>query len=309
MKNIVKFRRNIDGIIILDKPIGLSSNALLQKVKNLFNANKAGHTGALDPLATGILPICLGEATKFSKYLFNADKVYRVTAKLGKRTDTSDAEGKILNTRPVILNKLKLDNALAHFIGNIYQKPSIFSAIKYKGIPLYEYARKGILVPSKYRAIKIYNCKLLHWNKHDIIELEINCSKGTYIRTIIDDLGEYLGCGAYVTALRRIAVAQYSAQHMVTIDRLKTIVKDNKKINLEELDTFLLPLDHAIATVIPTVNINSDIAVLVRLGQKVKVNMKFTGIVRITEGKDKRFLGIGEINSLGDLYPNRLVVN
>jgi len=239
------YKCNIDGIIILDKPFGLSSNALLQKVKKLFSANKAGHTGSLDPLATGILPICFGEATKFYKYLFDSDKTYRVIAKLGKRTDTSDAEGNVINIRPVILTKIKIDNALKRLIGNIYQKPSIFSAIKYKGIPLYDYARKGIQVKINYRLIKINKCKLLNFNKYNnIIELEINCSKGTYIRTIIDDLGEYLGCGAYVIGLRRIALAQYNTQHMVTLDKLN-------KINIEK---FFIPLDHAIAS-IPAINV------------------------------------------------------
>lgn len=298
--------RDINGIILLDKPLGLSSNDLLQKVKRLFRANKAGHTGTLDPLATGMLPICFGEATKFSHYLLNADKRYRVTAWLGERTDTSDAEGQIVSIRPVKVTQEKLMEALQHFRGQIRQVPSMFSALKYQGRPLYEYARKGIVVPRDARSIYVYDLQLIHWYQASI-ELEIHCSKGTYIRTIIDDLGEVLGCGAHVTVLRRLAVAQYPAAYMVTLKGLQAIVNSRPK-TLMRLDTLLLPLDSIVAD-IPEVNLSTDIAARVRCGQTVLVTTTVLqdGWVRMTEGDTRRFLGIGKIVASRHLSPRRLI--
>ena len=183
--------RDIHGVLLLDKPQGLSSNDALQKVKRLYNANRAGHTGALDPLATGMLPICLGEATKFSQYLLDSDKRYRVIAKLGQRTDTSDADGQIVQERPVNFTQAQLDAALDTFRGDIQQVPSMYSALKYQGKKLYEYARQGIEVPREARSITVYELQFIRW-EGDELELEIHCSKGTYIRTITDDLGELL---------------------------------------------------------------------------------------------------------------------
>ncbi|OZI14816.1 tRNA pseudouridine(55) synthase TruB [Sodalis-like symbiont of Philaenus spumarius] len=297
--------RDIDGIILLDKPLGLSSNDLLQKVKRLFRANKAGHTGALDLLATGMLPVCLGEATKFSQHLLEADKRYRVTARLGERTDTSDAEGQTVSIRPVYLDKARLEAALNHFRGESSQVPSMFSALKHQGRPLYEYARKGITVEREARPIYVYDLQLHHWDLTEV-ELEIHCSKGTYIRTIIDDLGERLGCGAYVTALRRLAVARYPSERMVTLAALQAIAADAPE-TLAQLDALLLPMDSAVADM-PAVNLPSDPAARVRLGQTIAVTAQpQAGLVRLTEGDAGRFFGIGEIAAPGRLTPRRLI--
>ncbi|CUX96900.1 tRNA pseudouridine(55) synthase TruB [Candidatus Doolittlea endobia] len=295
---------DVDGIILLDKPLGLSSNDLVQKVKRLFRANKAGHTGALDPLATGMLPICLGEATKFSQHLLESDKRYRVTARLGERTDTSDTEGKIVSVRPVSLGKARLEAALSHFRGRISQVPSMFSALKYQGRPLYEYARKGITVKRDARSICIYDLKLHRWNLTEV-ELEIHCSKGTYIRTIVDDLGERLSCGAHITALRRLTVAHYPAGRMITFAALQTIVND--AMEAPEILSLLLPVDSAVADM-PAVNLPSDLSARVRLGQTLVVSAPAqAGLVRLTEGDVGRFFGIGKITAAGRLTPCRLI--
>lgn len=300
--------RDIDGIILLDKPFGISSNTLLQTVKRLFRVNRAGHTGSLDPLATGMLPVCFGEATKFSQYLLNANKRYMVTAMLGKRTDTSDAEGRTVSCRPVFIDQSRLEAALDQFRGKSKQLPSIFSALKHHGRPLYEYARKGITVAREARNIHVYDLHLHYWD-HTQVELEIHCAKGTYIRTIIDDLGELLGCGAYVAALRRLAVASYSTDRMVTLATLQNITGEAPEApeTMARLDALLLPIDSAMAD-IPVVNLLSDIAARVRLGQSVAVTKQLkVGMVRLTEGDTGRFFGIGEISTPGRLKPIRLI--
>ncbi len=300
--------RDIDGIVLLDKPLGLSSNDVLQKVKRLFHANKAGHTGALDPLATGMLPICLGEATKFSQHLLDADKRYRVVARLGQRTDTSDAEGSIISERAVSLDQARLDAALDRFRGETEQVPSMYSALKYQGRPLYEYARQGIDVPRPCRLITVYALELVGWDQAHV-ELEIHCSKGTYIRTIIDDLGEMLGCGAHVSALRRLNVADYPTARMVTLEHLHALTADQPTApeTLAVLDQLLLPMDSAVAN-LPEVNLPADVAGHVRMGQPVTVDDVSTpGLVRLTEGPQRYFFGVGEVTENGHVAPRRLV--
>ena len=216
--------RFIDGIVLLDKDTGMSSNFALQRVKRFFNANKAGHTGALDPLATGMLPICLGEATKFSQHLLDSDKRYLVTAKLGQRTDTSDSDGEVVQTRPVNVTQALLDEKLAFFRGTTQQIPSMYSALKYQGQPLYKYAREGIEVPRESRPITVFELNFIKL-EGDELTLDIHCSKGTYIRTIIDDLGEMLGCGAHVVMLRRTQVAEYPYEKMVTLAQLEALLE------------------------------------------------------------------------------------
>lgn len=302
--------RDISGIILLDKPLGISSNDLLQKVKRLFRANKAGHTGTLDPLATGMLPVCLGEATKFSWYLLNANKQYRVTAQLGRRTDTSDAEGKTISIRPVLVDQMKLETTLDYFRGDSMQVPSMFSALKHHGCSLYEYARKGIMIARKARPIHIYDLRLLHWDLTQV-KLDIHCSKGTYIRTIIDTLGEHLGCGAHVTSLRRLAVASYPPEHMVTLAELQTIVAKAPEApkTLERLDSLLLPMDSALTDML-TINLPSDIAARIRLGQTVAIPMQpQASLVRLTEGDAELFFGIAKVTTSGWLKPYRLVAS
>ncbi|QLH61761.1 tRNA pseudouridine(55) synthase TruB [Serratia symbiotica] len=298
--------RDIHGVLLLDKPQGLSSNDALQKVKRLYNANRAGHTGALDPLATGMLPICLGEATKFSQFLLNSDKRYRVIAKLGQRTDTSDADGQVVQQRPVSFTQAQLDVALDNFRGDLRQVPSMYSALKYQGKKLYEYARQGIEVPREARSITVYQLQVVRC-EGDELELEIHCSKGTYIRTIIDDLGELLGCGAHVIYLRRLQVATYPIERMVTLEQLNVLLA--QAIALDELlDPLLMPMDSPVENY-PEVNLLPVVAGYVKQGQPVQVaGAPASGIVRITEGEKRKFIGVGTIADDGRVAPRRLVV-
>lgn len=302
--------RDIHGVLLLDKPQNLSSNDALQKVKRIYNANRAGHTGALDPLATGMLPICLGEATKFSQYLLDSDKRYRVIARLGQRTDTSDADGQIVQQRPVSFTQAQLDAALQTFRGNIQQVPSMYSALKYQGKKLYEYARQGIEVPREARAITVYELQFIRW-EGDELELEVHCSKGTYIRTIIDDLGELLGCGAHVIYLRRLQVAKYPLARMVTLDQLNALLEQANQqgqVASELIDPLLMPMDSPAAD-FPVVNLSSAVAYYVKQGQPVQVSQApSAGLVRMTEGETGKFIGIGEIADDGRVAPRRLVV-
>lgn len=302
--------RPINGVILLDKPTGISSNDALQKVKRIFFAEKAGHTGALDPLATGMLPICLGEATKFSQFLLDSDKRYRVIAKLGERTDTSDSDGEVVETRPVDVNLEKLEACIDTFRGESDQVPSMFSALKYQGKPLYEYARKGIEVPRESRKITVYEI-VLHRFEGDEVEMEVHCSKGTYIRTIVDDLGEMLGCGAHVTMLRRTGVAKYPYEKMVTLEQLNELLEQAHRDEVapkELLDPLLLPMDTAVED-LPEVNLNAELTNLVQHGMPVQVFGAPEGTpIRMTSGENKLFIGVAEVNDDGKVAPKRLVV-
>ncbi|MBJ3815314.1 tRNA pseudouridine(55) synthase TruB [Shimwellia pseudoproteus] len=302
--------RDIHGVLLLDKPQGASSNDVLQKVKRIYNANRAGHTGALDPLATGMLPICLGEATKFSRYLLDSDKRYRVIAKLGQRTDTSDADGQIVQERPVNFSAQQLAEALDSFRGDTLQVPSMFSALKYQGRKLYEYAREGIDVPREARPITVYELLFIR-HDGDELELEIHCSKGTYIRSIIDDLGEKLGCGAHVIYLRRLAVSKYPAERMVTLEQLNALVAQAQQQEIDPatlLDPLLMPMDSP-AVDFPAVNIPPATAAYFKNGQPVRASgAPADGLVRVTEGDQHDFIGMGEIDDQGRVAPRRLVV-
>lgn len=302
--------RPINGVVLLDKPTGISSNDALQKVKRIYFAEKAGHTGALDPLATGMLPICLGEATKFSQFLLDSDKRYRVIAKLGERTDTSDSDGEVVETRPVDVSLDKLEACIDKFRGESDQVPSMFSALKYQGKPLYEYARKGIEVPRESRKITVYEI-VLHRFEGDEVEMEVHCSKGTYIRTIVDDLGEMLGCGAHVTMLRRTGVAKYPYEKMVTLEQLNELLEQAHRDEVapkELLDPLLLPMDTAVED-LPEVNLNAELTNLVQHGMPVQVLGAPEGTpLRMTSGEDKLFIGVAEVNADGKVAPKRLVV-
>ncbi|NRF63371.1 tRNA pseudouridine(55) synthase TruB [Vibrio coralliilyticus] len=301
--------RPIDGVILLDKPTGISSNDALQKVKRIYFAEKAGHTGALDPLATGMLPICLGEATKFSQFLLDSDKRYRVIAKLGERTNTSDSDGEVVETRPVDVDMTKLEACIDKFRGESEQVPSMFSALKYQGKPLYEYARQGIEVPREARKITVYEI-ILHRFEGDEVEMEVHCSKGTYIRTIVDDLGEMLGCGAHVTMLRRTAVANYPYEKMVTLEQLNELLEQAHRDEVaprEVLDPLLLPMDTAVED-LPEVNLNAEQTDLVQHGQPVYVLGVPEGTLRMTSGDERTFIGVAELNDDGKVAPKRLVV-
>ncbi|MCE0493324.1 tRNA pseudouridine(55) synthase TruB [Vibrio salinus] len=302
--------RPVDGIVLLDKPTGISSNDALQKVKRIYFAEKAGHTGALDPLATGMLPICLGEATKFSQFLLDSDKRYIVIARLGQRTNTSDSDGDVVQTRDVHVSQQDLLDKIEHFRGETDQVPSMFSALKYQGKPLYEYARQGIDIPREPRKITVYDIRLLRFD-NDEIEMDIHCSKGTYIRTIVDDLGEMLGCGAHVTSLHRTEVGRYPYEKMVTLEQLEALleVAHSQDVQPRELlDPLLLPMDTAVEA-LPEVNVIAELAEMVLHGQAVQVSgSPVSGQVRITAGEEKCFLGVGEIDHDGKVAPKRLVV-
>ncbi len=301
--------RDVHGILLLAKPSGITSNDALQQVKRIYNAAKAGHTGALDPLATGMLPICLGEATKFSQFLLDADKRYQVTAKLGERTNTSDADGTIISTRPLTFTEPQLQQALMSFRGGSLQVPSMFSALKHQGKPLYEYAREGIEIEREARPITVYELNVLEFSGDKLV-LDIHCSKGTYIRTIIDDLGEMLGCGAHVTQLHRSQVASYPAERMLTIEQLQAIFERCKaegRPPREELDPLLLPMDTAVDS-LPEVNMSAVVASYVTQGQAVQVaQIPASGFVRMTVGDEREFIGVGEIDDDGKVAPRRLV--
>lgn len=301
--------RDVNGILLLDKPKNFSSNQVLQKVKSLFAARRAGHTGALDPLATGMLPICLGEATKFSPFLLNADKRYRVTAYLGHKTETSDAEGSVINKREITFTQPQLEEALEKFRGPILQIPSMYSALKHQGRPLYEYARQGVTLDREARRITVFDLQCLRWEGHEL-ELEIHCSKGTYIRTIVDDLGEVLGCGAYVSDLRRLQVADYTHDSMVTLEKLEELTLKNNTLG-SAIDLLLLPIEST-ALHLPEVNLESGAAACIKQGQPVSFFDNPTDtMVRLTEGGERHFIGIGIgiIDAHGRIAPKRLLRN
>ncbi len=230
-----KNRRTVDGILIIDKPKGLSSNQALQKVKYIFNAKKAGHTGSLDPLATGVLPICFGKATKFADKLLTADKKYVTKAQLGFTTETGDAEGAIVHTSGVVLpSDEELEVIIKEFKGEQQQIPSMYSALKHNGTPLYKLARQGIVVPREPRTIIIHDIAILNINReNNTIDLMVHCSKGTYIRTLVEDIGKRLGCGAYVAELCRTLAGDYKISDAKNIDDL--VVLDGNYTNLDEM--------------------------------------------------------------------------
>lgn len=307
--------RQINGVLLLDKPHGLSSNHALQTVKRIYFAQKAGHTGALDPLATGMLPICLGEGTKFSQYLLDTDKTYQVTAKLGLRTTTSDAGGEVVSEKEVNVSDEQLADALDTFRGTTKQVPSMYSALKHKGQPLYKYAREGIEVPREARDITVFSLELLRF-EHDEVELHIHVSKGTYIRTIVDDLGELLGCGAHVAGLRRLAVGSYPIDKMVTLPQLEALLEQAIEQGIapsELLDPLLLPMQSAV-TGMPVVYVDDVSASFLRHGNPVRAyKAPAEGSIQVYLGEDEHdenaeFIGVGFINDDGQLAPKRIVV-
>lgn len=294
--------RVVNGIILLDKATGISSNKALQQVKHLFNAQKAGHTGSLDPLASGMLPICLGEATKFSHYLLESNKQYQVVARLGIRTNTGDAEGEVIKTSPVkSLTQAEFENLLEKFRGEQKQIPSMFSALKHQGQPLYKLARQGIEIERQARSITIYNLQLLNLTQASF-ELIVDCSKGTYIRNLIDDIGETLGCGAHVIVLRRLKVHDYPIKQMVTYQQLLEAHSSGES----EIDKFLLPIDTAISH-LPLLEIADELASHIRRGQSISVSHSLAnGLARLVTNS-KQFIGIVELQDNGKVAPKRLV--
>lgn len=293
--------RPISGVLLLDKPQGLTSNAALQTVKRLFFAQKAGHTGALDPLATGMLPICFGEATKFSQFLLESDKSYRVIGKLGQRTDSGDSTGTIIESAEVKVSTKDLEKALQTFRGDIMQIPSMFSALKHKGQPLYKYARQGIEIERPARPVTIYQLDLIGFDNNEV-ELEIECSKGTYIRNIIDDLGQLLGCGAHVTKLHRNYVADYPVEQMVTLEQLEA--DQEQKISL---DQYLLPTDSAVLY-LDSAELDQASADYFLQGQAINYpNLESGDLIRVYD-EEQNFLGIAEVDEEDMLAPKRVIV-
>ncbi|HQU16392.1 MAG: tRNA pseudouridine(55) synthase TruB [Chromatiales bacterium 21-64-14] len=302
MARLGKKRRNISGIILLDKPTGLTSNEALQIVKRLFWAQKAGHTGSLDPLASGLLPVCLGEATKVSGFLLDANKHYWVRCRLGERTTTGDAEGEVVERRPVVgLDRARVERVLKGLIGTQDQIPPMYSAVKHQGQRLYKLARQGVEVERAPRTVVIHTMTLLGLEA-ETLEFDVLCSKGTYVRTLAEDIGEILGCGAHVSALRRLGVGPYEAAGMVTLDTLQSLADEDPG----RLDSVILPMESAL-TDWPHVRLSDDAAYYLRMGQPVLVPHAPTcGWVRLY-ARDQRFMGVGQILDDGRVAPRRLV--
>lgn len=300
MAQFKRIKREMSGVLLLDKPLGISSNQALQIVKRLYQAAKAGHTGSLDPLATGLLPICFGEATKFSHFLLDADKSYRALIKLGATTTTADAEGEILTTHPVNVTLAEVQATLTQFIGEIKQVPPMYSALKHEGKALYEYARAGVEFERAAREVTIFDIQL-HSLNDDLLDLTVVCSKGTYIRTLAEDIGAALGCGAHLAGLRRLSTAHFDLQNAHTIESLESMT-------VEARDQLLLTPDAAIEN-LPQVTIDADSAFYLMRGQEVwKSGLNQQGLFRIYS-EQGLFLGIGEQTSAGNIAPRRLLVN
>ncbi len=291
-------KRAINGVLLLDKPLGFSSNQALQKVKWLFSAAKAGHTGTLDPLATGLLPICLGEATKFAQYVTDADKTYHATIKLGITTNTGDAEGEVLVTKPVNITQEQFESACAKFVGEISQTPPMYSVLKHEGKALYEYARAGVDIERKVRQVTIQNI-FIHTFEVDVATITVSCSKGTYIRTLAENVGAALGCGAHLIGLRRIETAGYLLADAVKIEQLEALSQ-------EQRDALLLPVDSAIEN-LPKVILNADSSHFILQGQAVWQSGKTPkGDLRLYS-ENNQFLGLGFLQDDGKIAPKRLI--
>lgn len=302
MAQVKRIRRKVDGVLILDKPKGLTSNAALQKVRWLFNADKGGHTGSLDPLATGVLPLCFGEATKFSQYLLDADKAYEAVIQLGVTTTTGDAEGQIVERHPVVVTPEQLEQALRNFVGDVQQIPPMYSALKRDGQPLYKLARAGEVVEREARAITISRLDVLSFSA-DQLKISVHCSKGTYIRTLAEDIGQMLGCGAHVAELRRTQAGPFELHQAISLELLE---QTHANLGPEGLDVFLLPVDSGLEHW-PQLKLSEHSAYYWLHGQPVWAPdaPKF-GLVRVRDHQD-RFIGVGEMSDDGRLAPRRLI--
>jgi len=308
-----KSGRKIHGVIMLDKPLGITSNDCLQKVRRLFDANRAGHTGSLDPLATGVLPICFGEATKYAQYGLDADKSYVAHAKLGATTETGDSEGEVVCEKPVpMLSIQDIEKVFKQFSGRIEQIPSMYSALKHNGKPLYEYARQGIEVERPARSINIYELNLIEFTGQEI-KFSVRCSKGTYIRTLAEDIGNTLGCGAHLVGLRRTAVADHALAGCYSMEALNDIAKNARIRETNDygcLDELLLPVDQLV-NYLPKIMLDSANTESLLYGQKVRIpalNLP-AGVNRLYSSDSGLFIGIGERDQTDPevLSPVRLI--
>ena len=316
--------REVSGILILDKPTGMSSNHALQRVKRMFGARKAGHTGALDPLATGLLPICLGEATKFSQFLLDSDKRYQTIGQLGVRTDSSDADGKIVETKACAhITLADVEAQLPQFRGLISQVPSMFSALKYKGQPLYKLARAGKTVEVKPRQVTIHNLELMSFDNAQV-QMDISCTKGTYIRSIVEDLGLALGCGAHVAQLKRLQAGPFVANQMVTLEGLQAIIDEATKGQVVEegkwpditpafpdLDELLMPADTAVLS-LNAVQLGPQQIEALQQGKVIDHATDFAefDVVRVYSAhaiEASAFIGLAEVQQEGRLKAKRLM--
>lgn len=291
-----KVWRKVDGVLLLDKPLGLSSNDALQKARRLFSAAKGGHTGTLDPLATGLLPLCFGEATKFSADLLDADKTYEAEIRLGVTTDSGDAEGQIIATAPAAVTAADVARVLPAFMGDILQVPPMHSALKRDGKPLYELARQGIVVERAARPVTVHAIEVLACSE-DFLRLSVHCSKGTYIRVLAADIGAALGCGGHLVALRRTRVGPLDLAAAVTLEALNASGEDERA-------RFLLPLD-ALLQNLPRVDLAPDDAQRFGHGNPVDLPPGLHGKIRVYA--DGELLGIGEPGTGGRLWPKRLL--
>ena len=292
-------KREIDGVFLLNKPLGFSSNQALKKIQWLFNAKKAGHTGTLDPMASGLLPICIGEATKFSHRLLEANKTYIATIQLGVTTTTGDQEGEVVNQKDVVLKPNQLEETLQKFTGDITQIPPMFSALKFEGKPLYEYARQGIEIERKSRQVTIYDITL---NKieESIVILEVSCSKGTYIRTLAEDIGHALGCGAYLKGLERTQTGNFQLSDAFTIEAIEAM-------SMASREETLLPVD-ALLEGLSSIKLTLTETEAIKKGQAIDFNGKNDNELRLY-GASGQFLGVGQPDLQGRLFPKRLIAN
>lgn len=296
--------RPVNGILLFDKPLGKSSNDALQRVKWLYFAQKAGHTGSLDPLASGLLPICFGEATKLSGFLLDADKTYELTGELGRQTATGDTEGDVIAEQPIdVLSEAQISAVLEQFTGNLQQIPPMYSALHHEGKRLYEYAREGITVEREPRPITIYSCELLSYD-HPHISLRVRCSKGTYIRTLMEDIAVELGSVGHVTKLRRTGVGPFSAigGKMYTLDELEA-EHDRDKFDMDRL---LQPIDAALLDK-PALTLTSDATFYLEQGNPVMIAQAPEDTLIRLYDMDEQFIGVGEVNDDGLVAPKRLM--
>jgi len=293
-------KRKVDGVLLLDKPAGLSSNLALQKAKRLFRAEKAGHTGTLDPFATGLLPLCLGEATKFSQFLLDADKIYLAEVRFGVRTSSGDPEGEIIAERAVNVGAADLLALLPDFLGEIEQKPPMHSALKHAGRPLYEYARKGIEIERKPRRVMVHDLRVESWTGNGCV-LRVHSGKGFYVRALADDLGEALGCGGHLRALRRLGVGPFAIAQASSLEVLAGMTEDAR-------DACLLPAD-SLAEALPALELDLEAAWQLCHGQSVWLPRLLVGARHRAYAPDGRFLGVAEVDQDGKLAPRRLVAS
>lgn len=292
--------KDIDGILLLDKPLGRTSNSALQKVRYLFNAKKAGHTGSLDPLATGVLPICFGQASKVTSLLLNSNKRYIFTLELGSTTTSGDKEGVVLQTREIKpFNKSDIETVISTFRGDIKQIPPMYSALKHNGQPLYKLARQGIEIKRKERKVTIHELKLLEFT-NNTITFNVMCSKGTYIRTLAQDIGESLGCGAHLSMLKRTEVEPFNCSRLYTIEEIERLSEAN------DLDKTLLPIDSVLQEY-PSMVLSTEEEKRIKNGLKVaRRDIPESQIIRLYSN-DNEFIGIGRFSSDYQLAAKRLM--